>query len=237
MLRRNGFTLIELLVVIAIIAILAAILFPLFMSAKQNANRTACASNLKQIGTALAMYMDEYSGRYPYPKAGDRPPSLVGGTFVGSSPGIGGLAWMLNRYARSTKVWMCPLGASRGISSTTYDIPRGVSTSAIWNLVGFAQAPGGAMITTNYLSFPLNRDSTAEPEYARGLTQVEFMNLWGRVFSPGGAEASYNQPGWNGRIIQDGYYPLSPMFWSHKGGTNILFCDGRAQWVIDPRRK
>lgn len=234
MLRKTGFTLIELLVVIAIIAILAAILFPMFLSAKANAKRTACASNLKQIGTALTLYMDEYSGRYPYPKAGDRPPSLVGGTFAGSSPGIGGLAWMLNRYVRTTKVWMCPLGASRAISSTTYDIPRGVSTSAIWNLVGFAQSPGGAMITTNYLTFPLNRDSPAVSEWARGLTQIEFYNKWGREFSAGGTQESYHQPGWNGRIIQDGYDPGT--FWSHRGGTNILFYDGRAQWVIDPRR-
>lgn len=62
---RKGFTLIELLVVIAIIAILAAILFPVFAQAKTAAKRSGCASNLRQIGVALHMYMDSYDDTLP----------------------------------------------------------------------------------------------------------------------------------------------------------------------------
>ena len=65
---RATFTLIELLVVIAIIAILAAILFPVFARARENARRSACASNLKQLGLGFIQYLQDYDERYP--KAG-----------------------------------------------------------------------------------------------------------------------------------------------------------------------
>jgi prepilin-type N-terminal cleavage/methylation domain-containing protein len=64
--RRRGFTLIELLVVIAIIAILAAILFPVFAKAREKARQSACISNLKQIGLAFAQYMTDYDECTPY---------------------------------------------------------------------------------------------------------------------------------------------------------------------------
>jgi len=62
---RKGFTLIELLVVIAIIAILAAILFPVFARAREKARQTSCLNNVKQIATAMLMYQSDYDGCYP----------------------------------------------------------------------------------------------------------------------------------------------------------------------------
>src|SRR5512147_426654 len=64
--RKSGFTLIELLVVIAIIAILAAILFPVFAQARSAARRTQCLSNMKQVGTALLMYTQDYDESLPW---------------------------------------------------------------------------------------------------------------------------------------------------------------------------
>ncbi len=63
---RYGFTLIELLVVIAIIAILAAILFPVFAKARERAQLSSCINNLKQLGTAMHMYLDDNDGRMPF---------------------------------------------------------------------------------------------------------------------------------------------------------------------------
>ncbi|HQK93807.1 MAG TPA: prepilin-type N-terminal cleavage/methylation domain-containing protein, partial [Armatimonadota bacterium] len=63
--KRHGFTLIELLVVIAIIAILAAILFPVFAKAREKARQASCNSNMKQIALAVDMYCADYDQTYP----------------------------------------------------------------------------------------------------------------------------------------------------------------------------
>jgi prepilin-type N-terminal cleavage/methylation domain-containing protein len=64
--KREGFTLIELLVVIAIIAILAAILFPVFAKAREKARQTTCLNNLKQLGTGFHMYLNDWDGGFPF---------------------------------------------------------------------------------------------------------------------------------------------------------------------------
>jgi len=101
--RKHGFTLIELLVVIAIIAILAAILFPVFAKARENARKATCQSNLKQIGNALLMYLQDYDGKA----------SLYNSNFqTNNDTPEKGLAnhWegYLQPYTKNTKVFICP---------------------------------------------------------------------------------------------------------------------------------
>ena len=78
----RGFTLIELLVVIAIISVLAAILFPVFARARENARRTSCLSNLKQIGLAFLQYTQDYDEAYPLTSYGATPISWT----IGAEP-------------------------------------------------------------------------------------------------------------------------------------------------------
>lgn len=101
MMKRNGFTLIELLVVIAIIAILAAILFPVFAQAREKARQISCLSNLKQIGLGLMMYVQDYDEYMPYALQND-PPIDGGGTNLVPIDG------QIAPYIKNDQIWKCP---------------------------------------------------------------------------------------------------------------------------------
>ncbi len=105
--RRSAFTLIELLVVIAIIAILAAILFPVFARAREKARTTSCLSNLKQIGLSLGMYIGDYDETWPTMQVfgpcadyNSAPWSCLG-TY-------GGIASLLTPYVKNIQLFRCP---------------------------------------------------------------------------------------------------------------------------------
>ncbi len=98
--RRRGFTLIELLVVIAIIAILAAILFPVFAQARESARSTQCLSNMRQLGTGVVMYTNDYDEMYP---------ELASGGCWGRA-GIANSLWsrQIYPYVKNKGVFNCP---------------------------------------------------------------------------------------------------------------------------------
>ena len=101
--RRRGFTLIELLVVIAIIAILAAILFPVFAQARAKARQAACMANLKQLGLAFEMYCQDYDELLPIWGYGDT-------SQPDNGPDEGFYAWdtVIDPYTKNQQILLCP---------------------------------------------------------------------------------------------------------------------------------
>lgn len=236
--NRSGFTLIELLVVIAIIAILAAILFPILTNAKRRGADVKCISNLRQIGGAMSLYLQDNGDRYPaFPCQWGRPSPLSDD--YSASPNTAGLMRLLYNYSKTTKIWTCPLGATRKdapLSGSQCKYPANGDPS----MVGWVTV-NGTRASSNYFSYPLTYGYTSSyTESCCGMTPLEAINKWGNVWNPGGAmwnySIDYRQPAWNKRLIQDAYWMVSGNRWRpHTKGTNILFHDGHVARVLDPR--
>jgi prepilin-type N-terminal cleavage/methylation domain-containing protein/prepilin-type processing-associated H-X9-DG protein len=135
--RKRGFTLIELLVVIAIIAILAAILFPVFARAREAARKTACINNLKQLGTGVMMYAQDYDETMPSANFG-----TMASTPIGASYGWSYIWAILDPYLKNQGILACPsatkklvgpapqINVSYGYNEYVYDQSRGYNSLA-----------------------------------------------------------------------------------------------------------
>jgi len=195
---RKGFTLIELLVVIAIIAILAAILFPVFAKAREKAQATACLSNVKQLALAEIMYVDDWDGYFP----------MAGGVYnsfpsVPPDLGSGLLPYVENNYA----LFRCPTdNADRGgtYHACTYAFQQlGIVLPA------GPRNPKNITQINNPASLLLIAELETVP-IASCPCAVEGVHIWGSYFG-------------NGTNWPAGHFTLR-----HGNRGNVALCDGHA---------
>ena len=121
---KMAFTLIEVLCVISLIAILSAMLFPVFAQARENARRTSCLSNMRQIGIAIALYAGDYDDKYPLGKDSkfdyyDQVPDIAQFPTVRTLPVLRDI---LNPYTKNNEIWHCP--SDTGTNGTGADYGR-----------------------------------------------------------------------------------------------------------------
>ncbi len=211
---EKGFTLIELLVVIAIIAILAAILFPVFARARENARKSNCQSNLKQFGTAFQMYAQDYDQTWcrqqwvtgmDYNAAGQTATSPINATYYW---------WTLMPYTKNLAIAHCPSDPGNNPSNTG---PSFMSYAYNMYLSGQAEAN---IIAQNY-------------NVAQRVVLADGRNNW---MDAEGTCMAYSGSG------SAGTYPNEARLWGrHMEMMDVLYADGhvkaerptnmrRAQW-------
>ncbi|HEV2474679.1 MAG TPA: prepilin-type N-terminal cleavage/methylation domain-containing protein [Chthonomonadales bacterium] len=230
--RRRGFTLIELLVVIAIIAILAAILFPVFAQARESARMTSCLSNMRQIGLALQMYMTDYDTTYPN--------IYQGWGIAGCVRPCGdqeGWNWRnaIQPYTKNKGLQSCP--------SNPVDQPTGPgllppSNSSNWNGNGMGYAMDPQL--TMPQSYAMNAGATtwcavddASTNWANKAPLKEStINRPANLIAIG--ETTWRQAdfGMDWFLQGNGQCSSSPALYSHRatnGPTNLVYYDGHAK--------
>ncbi len=207
--KNSAFTLIELLVVIAIIAILAAILFPVFARARENARRSSCTSNLKQIGLGILQYTQDYDEKLP---------------FACWDNGAYPWHYTVQPYIKSWQVFKCPSYTP----TTTVNNAAAASASYMCNGGGSYQ-PGvgaGSPASANAGGIrPMNRGEIDRPvSGGAALAQLESSSQTILVL-----EHSDNANNADLYQVEDLAGGSNTNFQNHLGMTNFLFADGHVK--------
>lgn len=202
---RGGFTLIELLVVIAIIAILAAILFPVFARAREKARSASCLSNLKQAGMGVLMYSQDYDEMFRGWRGYVLHPSAHPCNLEGSG------VWfhhLIQPYVRNWQIFICPSTLWQHGRDCAFWTPsvRPYGTSYAFNC-----PVSPAMVWDRGIAFAQIRRPSELAMIADGVYGC--MRPWRR--DGGGCGTDYIEP--------------------HTGGVNVAWFDGHAKWISSQR--
>jgi len=217
----KGFTLIELLVVIAIIAILAAILFPVFARARENARRASCMSNLKQISMGVMQYTQDYDERMP-------------SNYVSLNGGAVTRWWadLIQPYVKNYQLYVCPSDSTPG----SYPWNRGAGDV---NPLVLSYAPNGVVSCSAgdmaSMGFPAVNNNTAPILFA-GLSQTiaQVQDASGTILLAEMKQLTTTPSFYN---ITDcnqtdyGAAATARVVPRHLEGTSFLFVDGHVKWL------
>ena len=203
---NRGFTLIELLVVIAIIAILAAILFPAFARARENARRTSCMSNLKQIGLGCMQYTQDYDETYP--KA----------ALTNAASAFGEDYWYLTMqpYLKSQQLLVCPsFGMNLACNPAGGTILQSSQTASYGaNLAVLGRRADYPTASLAQVNVPTETILFLETQQGAGSTCGNYAARGPLATDPWGTDMIAHT--------------------RHFDGQNITFADGHSKWLKDP---
>ena len=231
---RNAFTLIELLVVIAIIALLAAILFPVFGRVRENARRSSCLSNTKQIGLGITQYCQDNDERFPYSEP-----------YNGAVPMAGRWELKVMPYVKSTQIFVCPSntdfviptpwsgsGASYAInpnlSNWVTNVPPSQPLSRVPDATGTALVVETADLTDatdSLVDSPDNLDATKWTNYIAKTNGRGGNSDWQWTPPSQFTSSSSNYAG-HDASHNNMRRPIA----RHFDGLNVVYCDGHAKW-------
>jgi prepilin-type N-terminal cleavage/methylation domain-containing protein len=232
---RTAFTLIELLVVIAIIAILAAILFPVFAQAREKARATACISNCKQIGIAVMMYIQDYDEQFYWQAAWDEQVDLGPGTWGNSYRTY--VRWPVAHYPyiKNTGAWLCP---SDKQSQRAYCAAPGGGGCVPW-----PSSYGTNLMMMCYTSSPVKLAAVTKPAskifIGEALVPFACCEDWNVEYFRA-ANWTGNENGWSFGTMRNTVGAAKALgvtdaqmaaVTRHFYGNHVIFCDGHVKWL------